>query len=54
MRLGAARRNLQAQPKIKKKENFLTKNYVSYFKSAKEPKIHKRLPDGSYKLDPKW
>jgi hypothetical protein len=47
--MGATRRNLPAQPKILKKlsehqytkqnENFPKKNYVSYFKSVKEPQI---------------
>jgi hypothetical protein len=48
--MGATRRNLQAQPKILKKiietpnlptrtKIFQKKNYVSYLKSVKEPKI---------------
>jgi hypothetical protein len=47
--MGATRRNLQAQPKILKKSSnhqnyqserkFSQKNYVSYLKSVKEPKI---------------
>jgi hypothetical protein len=45
--MGATRRNLQAQPKIKKFETpnqpirtkIFAKNYVSYLKSEKEPKI---------------
>jgi hypothetical protein len=50
MGMGATRRNLQAQPKILKKKSkhqtyqseqkFTQKNYVSYLKSVKEPKIH--------------
>jgi hypothetical protein len=48
----ATRRNLQAQPKILKKiiehqinqseRKFSQKNYVSYLKSVKEPKIRMR------------
>jgi hypothetical protein len=47
--MGATRWNLQAQPKILKKsskhqinqseQTFSQENYVSYFKSVKEPKI---------------
>jgi hypothetical protein len=47
--MGATRRNLQAQPNMLKKlsehqvnqseQKFSQKNYVSYLKSVKEPKI---------------
>jgi hypothetical protein len=54
--MGATRRNFQAQPKILKKlskpqinsseRKFSQKNYVSYLKSVKEPKIR---PAGAQK-----
>jgi hypothetical protein len=49
----ATRRNLQAQPKILKKESehqiyqskrkFTQKKYVQFLKSVQEPKVHRNL-----------
>jgi hypothetical protein len=62
--MGATRQNLQAQPKILKKiigtsnqpirtKNFLKKNYVSYLKSVKEPKIRMGATQRNLQAQPK-
>jgi hypothetical protein len=59
----ATRRILQAQPKILKKyrntkytnqnENFLKKNYFSYLKGVKEPKIRMEATRRNLQAQPK-
>jgi hypothetical protein len=61
--MGATRRNLQAQPKILKKirntkstnqnKNFPKKNYVSYLKSVKQPKIRMGATRRNLQAQPK-
>jgi hypothetical protein len=61
--MGATRRNLQAQPKILKKlsehliyqseRKFSQKNYASYLKSVKEPKIRMGATRRNLQAQPK-